>query len=297
VARGEVLTPPMIQCSIVVIKPRNAPMGGPVPPDPEWPDGRRPLSARSVALSTLLGTSPPALPVNALVALGQLFGIAPGTMRTAISRMAATGELAADGTGRYRLVGRMLDRQAAQETGRRPPTEPWDGRWHWVVVQAEARSVAQRREFRTRMADHRFGELNPAVWLRPANLAGPAERGDDVLVARGELSNGDPVALSARLWDLDGWAAGSRHLIEELRAAVGSLAGGDQDAIPPNFVLSAAVLRHLRHDPLLPAELEPAGWPGATLRDEYAHFDDAFRERLQSFLRRHRQRFTSREGR
>src|SRR3712207_4525563 len=129
----------------------------------------RPWTARSVALSTLLGSDPPRLPVGALVALGELIGIAPGAMRTALSRMVAAGGLEAS-DGRYRLVGRLLRRRAAQETGRRPPGTGWDGSWHWVVVQGEGRTVARRREFRVAMVDHRFGELRPEVWLRPSNL-------------------------------------------------------------------------------------------------------------------------------
>ena len=56
-------------------------------------DGR--LNARSLALSVLLGSHPPELPARAFVSLATLFGIAAGTMRTAISRMLAAGELAA----------------------------------------------------------------------------------------------------------------------------------------------------------------------------------------------------------
>jgi phenylacetic acid degradation operon negative regulatory protein len=247
----------------------------------------RPLSARSIALSTLIGSEPPVLPVAALVALGELFGIAPGTMRTALSRMVAAGELEAE-DGRYRLVGRLLRRRAAQEAGRRPPSRAWDGRWHWVIVQGEGRSVARRREFRAVMVDSRFGELRPEVWLRPANLAPPHDAGDDVLVATGHLQAGDPDVLARRLWDLDTWSTTARSLIAELEAAPGRLRAGSDEEIPANFVLSAAVLRHLRRDPLLPPELLPPGWPGAELRAHHEGFDDVFVDRLRRFLRLHR---------
>jgi hypothetical protein len=81
-------------------------------------EAMRPLNARSLVLSLLLGLDPPELSARALVRLAELFGIAPGTMRTALSRMAATGELAGDADG-YRLVGRLLERKAAQDIGRR----------------------------------------------------------------------------------------------------------------------------------------------------------------------------------
>ena len=36
------------------------------------------------------------------------------------------------------------------------------------------------------------------------------------------------------------------------------------------FTAAAALLRHLRTDPLLPAELLPPGWPGDELRTRYS---------------------------
>ena len=65
--------------------------------------GVRPLSARSLVLSTLLGSHPPRLPGPALVAVGALFDLGPGTMRTAVSRMVADGELVAVGGGQFEL--------------------------------------------------------------------------------------------------------------------------------------------------------------------------------------------------
>lgn len=248
---------------------------------------RRPLSARSVALSTLMGSDPPVLPVRALVSLGELFDIAPGTMRTALSRMVAAGELVTD-DGRYRLVGRLLRRREAQLTGRQPPPDRWDGMWRWAIVHGEGRSVARRREFRALMTDHRFGELRPEVWLRPANLAAPDDCGPDVLVATGHLGPGDQAGLAARLWDLRAWSDEAATLVSELEAASPRLRSGDERQIPPNFELSAAVLRHLRRDPLLPPELLPRDWPGRDLRASYDRFDALFVDRLRGFLRQHR---------
>ncbi|TMR26179.1 hypothetical protein ETD96_41735, partial [Actinomadura geliboluensis] len=44
----------------------------------------RPLTARSVVLSTLLGVHPPRLPARHLVRVGDLFGIAEGTIRVCL---------------------------------------------------------------------------------------------------------------------------------------------------------------------------------------------------------------------
>lgn len=249
-------------------------------------DDRRPLGARSILLSTLLGTDPPVLPARALVAVGGLFDVAPGTVRTALSRMVAAGELEVE-DGRYRLVGRLLGRREAQTSGRRPPTGRWDGGWHLVIVTAESRPIAARRAFRTHLVDHRFGELRPEVWLRPTNLPAPAPT-DGALLTRGPLDGEDPTALAARLWDLGGWAERARALAEELAAATPELESGGDDRIPVDFVRSAAVLRHLRRDPLLPAELLPPDWPGTELRTAYDRFDALFARRLRDFLQRSR---------
>ena len=50
----------------------------------ELGDDTRPLTARSVVASTLLGVRPSELPARSLVASAGLFGIAEGTVRTAV---------------------------------------------------------------------------------------------------------------------------------------------------------------------------------------------------------------------
>jgi hypothetical protein len=77
----------------------------------------RPLSARSVVLSLLLGSHPPELPVSAIVVAGELFDIAEPTLRVALTRMVANGDL--ERTDRtYRLNSRLAERQRRQD-GRR----------------------------------------------------------------------------------------------------------------------------------------------------------------------------------
>ncbi|MGH9083953.1 MAG: PaaX domain-containing protein, C- domain protein, partial [Acidimicrobiales bacterium] len=78
----------------------------------------RPLAARSVLASVLLGTDPPWLPTPLLVRTAALFGISEGAVRTALSRMVATGEAAVEDGG-YRLAGRLVARQARQAASRR----------------------------------------------------------------------------------------------------------------------------------------------------------------------------------
>lgn len=237
----------------------------------------RPLTARSVVLSTLLGHHPPALPVRALVRVGELFGTAEGTVRTALTRMVAAGDLEQhDGT--YRLTDRLVARQARQDDSRAPRTVHWDGDWEMAVVTADRRSAPDRAAFRQAMAALRLGELREGCWMRPANLLREPRDRPAVVTAQCALftgaPEGDPAALAAALWDLDAWAARARSLDAALREdRTADLAG--------RFTVSAAVLRHLLADPVLPEALLPADWPGEGLRRRYEAFDRDFRALLR----------------
>lgn len=232
-------------------------------------------------LSVLLGTDPPRLPVQLLVRTTELFGIAEGTTRTALSRMAAAGEVVAE-DGWYALAAdRHLARQARQTASRAGRTRPWRGRrWRQAVVVADGRrAAADRAALRAALTDARFAEWREGVWLRPDNL--DDEPAAPELRWATTVPDGDHAALAAELWDLEGWAATA----EELRAR---LAVADPAELADGFVLSADVLRHLQHDPLLPDELLPAGWPGRALRAEYDRFDAAYRAVLRDWFRQHR---------
>lgn len=242
----------------------------------------RPLTARSVIASTLLGTHPPQLPSRLLVRSGELFGIAEGTVRTAISRMVAAGELeAVDGS--YRLAGPLLERQARQDASRRAERRRWTGDWELAVVPGgERREAVARGQLREAMRRLHLAELREGVWLRPDNLDPhrSPEAASIVMAQCVRFSarlDGDPATLAARLWDLDGWARTARQLERELRRHLPRLERGDPARLREAFVVSAAVLRHLLADPLLPTELLPASWPGDQLRATYDRFDAAFK--------------------
>ncbi|MAT03734.1 MAG: PaaX domain-containing protein, C- domain protein [Acidimicrobiaceae bacterium] len=243
----------------------------------------RPLNARSIALSTLLGTHPPSLPASSLVALAELFGINGGTMRTALSRLVAAGDVElAD--GRYTLSARLRARQEAQDSGRRTTTSAWDGRWHTAVATVEHRDLADRRHVRGLMANSRFGELRPTVWMRPSNLAPPA-LDDDWVVVTGTASGAAPAVLVDRLWSTDDLAARATELGRRLHEVDARLDPHDPRSIPTAFTLAAEILRFLRSDPLLPGELTPADWPVDDLRAAYEGFEHRLQAMLAPFLK------------
>jgi len=244
-------------------------------------EGNAPLTARSVLASTLLGAEPPLLPVAYLVHVAGLFGINENRARVALSRLVASGEAATDGTGRYRLAGHLLERQARQQASRAGRTRPWSGEWRLAV--AGPGSPAEVRAARRRaMALARMGELRDGVWLRPDNLEAPFEpAGTGELTVLSARPEGDPATLAARLWDLPAWGRRAAGLLDALDALV-PRGPGD---LAPGFELSAAVLRHFQADPLLPDPLLPADWPGDRLRRRYRAWDADYRAVLDRWGR------------
>lgn len=252
----------------------------------------RPLTARSVIASTLLGTHPPRLPSRLLVRSGELFGIAEGATRTAISRMVAAGELEPDGSA-YRLAGNLLDRQARQDASRAAVRRQWDGSWEMAVVVGERRTAAARTELREAMRALKLAELREGVWLRPDNLdlaRAPAARAvvDAQCRTFTGTPSGDGAEPASELWDLAAWSQEAVELTRQLDRLLPRLEEGDTSALRDGFVLSAAVLRHLLADPLLPPELNPPSWPGDELRRRYDEYDAAFKALWRGWFRAQR---------
>lgn len=223
----------------------------------------RPVSARSAVLTTLLALHPPRLTAGELVEGLELLGFSESATRAALSRMLTRGDLVRDDAA-YTLSERLLARQREVDAVHHPQTREWRGTWEMAIVTATGRSAADRSALRAQLQALRVAELREGVWTRPANLlrGWPTE-----LTAISECFEsrplGDPAALASELWDLDGWAAHGHQL---LRALPRTSSPADR------FTLVAAMVRHLRSDPLLPPELSPADWPGDALRAAYDEY-------------------------
>lgn len=133
----------------------------------------RPLSARSVVLSLLLGTHPPELPVRDLLCAVEPLGVAGSTLRAALSRMVAAGDLRSTDAV-YRLSDRLLERQRRQDAAVHPETRPWDGDWEMTVVTATGRGPAERAELRGELTALRLAELREESGSARPICYGPA---------------------------------------------------------------------------------------------------------------------------
>jgi phenylacetic acid degradation operon negative regulatory protein len=241
----------------------------------------RPLTARSVMASLLLGMHPPRMASQRLVQWCALFGIAPGTARVALSRMVERGE-AHWVEGTYELAGRVLSRQAAQDWSLEPQLHEWDTSWSLAVVTREARAANARAAFRNAMRRARYAEVREGCWTRPDNL--PRESAPDEVWAIVDEQcswwSGRPEreerTLADDLFAPRAWAERARDLLERLAVVTDRLRAGETDALAGGFIVGAATLQHIRNDAMLPREVLPGRWPGNELRDAYRKYQGAF---------------------
>lgn len=220
------------------------------------------LTARSVVLSVLLGAHPAWASAAELVLLTADFGIRESTLRVALTRMVGAGDLVRSADG-YRLSDRLLTRQRRQDGALEPQERPWDGTWTTLLITSVGADARTRADLRNALLHNRFGELREGAWLRPDNLG--VELPEDVRAKVRVLNSrdDDPAGLVGQLWDLPGWAREGDRLLAEMAEATD---------VPGRFVVAAAIVRHLLTDPVLPAELLPARWPGERLRVAYREF-------------------------
>ncbi|KNX38412.1 PaaX family transcriptional regulator C-terminal domain-containing protein [Luteipulveratus halotolerans] len=229
----------------------------------------RPLSARSVVLSLLLGAHPQPMTARQLTKAGEHLGISPATLRVALTRAVSAGELSRDAAG-YHLGERLLERQHRQDEAVEDAETDWDGDWEMAVVVVSGRSSAERAALRVDLETARLAELREGVWTRPANLRrAPAYADNPVLTCFRSRPTGEAAQLALDLWDLDAWATETRRLLGGMR--------GRRSAVK-QLAVAAQAVRHLTTDPLLPSALLPSDWPGDELRAAYAAYQTRLRD-------------------
>lgn len=212
-------------------------------------------------------------PVAALVQLTGDVDVAPAATRTAISRMAREGWLAADtrhGVRGYHLTERARGRLTSAAGRIYTDAPAWDGHWHLVVVE-HSTDRSQRARLQASMGYLGYARLAADTWVAPRrsdDLSQTLDLGYREFSAR---MDGDPQSFASSLWDLP-------QLGESLRAydrwLTTLLQGFPADPTDQQcYVTRARALHEWRKflftDPGLPPQVLPSSWPGT---DAAAHF-------------------------
>jgi phenylacetic acid degradation operon negative regulatory protein len=255
---------------------------------------------KQLILDLLSSTRGRAVPVQALVAAGELFGIRSESVRVALTRLTERGTIARDGRARYRIApaGEPVQRHVVRWTHLGERVTAW--RAGWLGVHAGGLSRGQRSARRRReraLAFLGFRALEPGLYVRPDNLAGGATAVRDELRELGlepaalvfAIRELDPAshARACGLWD----AERLRRDYRDTRAALERSAARLQRlpaerAMVESFELGGRAIRQLARDPLLPDEIVP-GAERAALVSAMRAYDRSGRACWRDFMQRH----------
>ncbi|MGV9943490.1 PaaX family transcriptional regulator C-terminal domain-containing protein [Streptomyces sp. NPDC003401] len=238
-----------------------------------------------------------------LYGVAGLLGMTDQQVRLCVRRLVDEGRFTQEGRGRKALLRAVADPTGAlapdadhvrhayrQDAG----LAPWDGTWHlFAFAVPESRRTA-RDALRDALLHLGAAPLQGGLYVT-ANPVTPLveahARHLDVLPSVAFLTSTDlrvgtlaePPALAAALWPLEEIAARHERLAAFARRCLEILDGSDPDERPGPagrdsgdgpaagrltmaVELAAEFTRAMEPDPLLPPELLPRPWPGATAR-------------------------------
>lgn len=220
--------------------------------------------------------------LGTLSAFFKALGISDGVVRTAVSRLASDGWLERTKVGRnsyYRLAekGRDTFRHAtAHIYSLNAPA--WAGHFDMLMAENGARAALEAAG---------FGSPAPGVWIAPGGTVVPAEAEGALRLAAGgdEAAN---RALAARSWPLEATGEAYGRFLEAFGPLRVALASGqvlsDLDCLVARVLLIHEYRRIVLRDPVLPAEILPADWPGAAARALCAQVYGALLEGSERWL-------------
>lgn len=236
-------------------------------------------TARSLILDLLSTLHRGSMPVRALVAAAELFGIEENSLRVGLARLFAAGSVERDERGRYRLArteSALKQQVLGWRTVESRAVEGWSGDWAAVIGAPEGRRGAGRRSGRA-LALLGLRTLRPGLAIRPDNLAGGVDTVRSRYLGLCAPTQGESIGpigraeaatpLIARLADvpeLDVERARALWNAAELERGYASLRAAlvesesRLDALSPpeamveSFLVGGRVLRALNVDPLLP---------------------------------------------
>jgi phenylacetic acid degradation operon negative regulatory protein len=252
---------------------------------------QRPLRGGSLIV-TLFGDS--IMPRGGAIALGSLielaapFGLNERLVRTATARLAHDGWLEGRRAGKlseYHLSkdGRARFAEATKRIYGEPDTE-WPGRWTLIVV--PPMPAAERNAIREELVWRGFGEISANVFAHPEfdSRALGAQRSSGGLLARVVAFDASlgvdtaPQRLVGLGWDLEDLGERYQRFVNRFATVQAELKRHRNIEPQACFLVRTLLIHeyrrlHLR-DPLLPAQLLRADWPGVQAavlcRDIYA---------------------------
>ena len=218
--------------------------------------------------------------LSGLIELLAAFEVSERLVRTSVFRLAEEGWLESRREGRrsvYALTASGLRRfERAYRRIYAPPPAAWDGSWTMVLL-PRGDAGGRRAELRRELGWQGFAAVAPATFAHPradpallGEIIESAELRDDAFVfaARAPAAGGGrPLhELVAQCWPLDELAADYRRFLDAVAPLAAAVRAGPapdpREAFMLRTLLIHAFRRVILHDPLLPAELLPAGWPG-----------------------------------
>ncbi len=241
------------------------------------------------------------VPVAELIRLLAAVGVDAPAVRSSVSRLKRRGLLLPERTGQgaagYALseeARRLLDDGDRRIYAEGPPAAS-DG-WVLAVFSVPEAERSQRHVLRSQLARLGFGTAAPGVWIAPARLYEEARHTLErlQLAQYVDLFRGAHLGFSAtaqsvaRWWDLDALAKLHEEFLdrhEPVLAAWESRTETPAEDAYRDYLHALDSWRHLPYaDPVLPADLLPADWPGSRSAEVFGRLHARLRDAGAEFV-------------
>jgi phenylacetic acid degradation operon negative regulatory protein len=238
---------------------------------------RRPMRAGSLIV-TIYGDA--IVPRGGSLWLGSLldmmagFGVEPGLVRTAISRLVTDGWFERSRLGKhsyYRLSAQRAAEFAAATTRIYRASDPaWSGEMDIAIITSP--DAALRGAHRDRMLRQGYGQAAANVMLRPrvSSVSGGDCQPDVITMVTRPQNEEVAKALAQTCWQLDELADAYGKFLKVFGPVAHAIADGAHLTGAQAFQLRVLLVHDWRRmvlrDPLLPRTMLPVDWPGTRAR-------------------------------
>ena len=219
--------------------------------------------------------------------IGERLGFTVHQIRLVFARLVQEGLFDQEGRGRKAIL-RSTSRNEllhgpevewlrlafAQDAGR----AEWDKQWHLVAFQLDETRRAERTSLRDVLTEMAAAPLAGGLYVHALDWDDQVRsvakelgiEANVTLATATQLEVGGarkPKEIAERLWPLHDIAAAYRAFIDQFAPSVRQKSKHDATTeLAQVMTLVAAFEQCIRQDPLLPPQLLPKNWPGATAR-------------------------------